>query len=38
MILDDVAFARARGDVAEAVRLRRVWTTFVQHYPAAAAA
>jgi hypothetical protein len=38
MILDDVALARARGDVAEAARLRRVWTAFVQHHPAASAA
>lgn len=37
MILDDVAFARARGDVAEAVRLRRVWTAFVETHPAAGA-
>lgn len=38
MILDDVVTARARGDLAEAARLRRLWTSFVQVHPAALAA
>lgn len=38
MILDDVARARARGDLAKAARLRLVWSKFVSSHPEALAA